>query len=186
MGRFERLDSKLLRGAPLKPGHGRMASFCLSYQVWQRQPLVTAESSILDSVAQLVLYTGPMNLSSIGYLIARRRRAKRLTLAALASSAGVGRSPLAALESGKLPELGFVKLARLCDVVGLVLEARPLERDSPLMPHRHLTEAAGRDLTKAAIEDVIVRGDIAAWRGPVRAIRAGQQGGPRQSRTAGS
>jgi transcriptional regulator with XRE-family HTH domain len=117
-----------------------------------------------------------MNLSSVGYLIAQRRRAKGLTLAALASSAGVGRSTLAALEAGKLAELGFVKVARLCDAVGLVLEARPLELETPLMPHRHLTEAAGRDLTKAAIEDVVVRGDIAAWRGLVRAIRARQQG----------
>jgi transcriptional regulator with XRE-family HTH domain len=118
-----------------------------------------------------------MNLSSVGYLIAQRRRAKELTLSALASSAGVGRSTLAALESGKLPELGFVKVARLCDAIGLVLEARPLELDTPLMPHRHLTEAAGRDLTKAAIEDIVVRGDIAAWRGLVRAIRASRRAG---------
>jgi transcriptional regulator with XRE-family HTH domain len=117
-----------------------------------------------------------MNLSSVGYLIAQQRRAQGLTLTALASSAGVGRSTLAALESGKLPELGFVKVARLCNAVGLALEARSLELEAPLMPHRHLTEAAGRDLTKAAIEDVIVRGDIAAWRGLVRAIRARRQG----------
>jgi len=116
-----------------------------------------------------------MNLVSIGYLIAQRRRVKGLTLASLAASARVGRSTLAALESGKLPELGFVKVARICGAVGLVLEVRPATLDSPLMPHRHLTEAAGRDLTKAAIEDVIVRGDIAAWRGLVRAIRARHQ-----------
>jgi len=124
-----------------------------------------------------VLYSGLMKLSSVGYLIARERRAKGLTLAALASSAGVGRSTLAALEAGKLPELGFEKVARLCAAVGLVLEARPLELDVPLMAHRHLTEASGRDLTKAAIEDVIVRGDIAAWRGLVQAIRAGRHRG---------
>ena len=113
-----------------------------------------------------------MNLVSIGRLVARRRRTSGLTLSDLASSAGVGRSTLAALEAGKLPELGFVKVARICAAVGFVLEARPLELDAALMPHRHLTEAAGRDLTKAAIEDVIVRGDISAWRGLVRALRA--------------
>lgn len=118
-----------------------------------------------------------MNLASIGHVIARKRRAKGLTLAGLASAAAVGRSTLAALEGGKLPELGFAKVARLCDAVGLVLEARELELETPLMPHRHLTESAGRDLTKAAIEDVVVRGDIAAWRGLVRAIRARQRGG---------
>jgi transcriptional regulator with XRE-family HTH domain len=128
-------------------------------------------SSIL-ACPKKVLYAGHMNLSSLGHLIAERRRAKNLTLAALASAAGVGRSTLAGLESGKLPELGFVKTARICAAVGLVLEARALELEAPLMPHRHLTEAAGRDLTKAAIADVIVRGDISAWRGLVRAIHA--------------
>jgi transcriptional regulator with XRE-family HTH domain len=118
-----------------------------------------------------------MKLSSIGYLIGQQRRAKGLTLADLAASARVGRSTLAALEAGKLPELGFEKVARLCEAAGLVLELRPLELDTPLMPHRHLTEAAGRDLTKAAIEDVVVRGDINAWRGLIRAIRAAQHRG---------
>jgi transcriptional regulator with XRE-family HTH domain len=117
-----------------------------------------------------------MNLISIGHLIAERRRARGLTLADLAASADVGRSTLAALEAGKLPELGFVKVARICAAVDLVVDVRSLELDAPLMPHRHLTEAAGRDLTKAAITDVITRGDISAWRGLVRAIRAHKQG----------
>jgi transcriptional regulator with XRE-family HTH domain len=118
-----------------------------------------------------------MNLITVGHLIAEQRRAKGLTLSALAADAQVGRSTLAALEAGKLPELGFAKVARLCASVGLVLEARQPRLDAPLMAHRHLTTAAGRDLSKAAIEDVIVRGDIAAWRGLIQAIRASQQGG---------
>ena len=133
------------------------------------------QSSILD-LWNIVLYAGLMNLASIGHMIAQRRRAKGLTLADLASSAGVGRSTLAALEAGKLPELGFAKVARICAAVGLVLEVRPPELDTPLMSHRHLTETAGRDLTKTAIEDIIVRGNIAAWRGLVRALRTTRQG----------
>ncbi len=43
--------------------------------------------------------------------------------------------------------------------------------EKPLAPHRHLTDSAGRELTKAAMEDVIIRGDIASWRGLVAAIR---------------
>ena len=112
-----------------------------------------------------------MNLTSIGHQVGQQRREKRLTVAELAASAGVGRSTLAALEAGKLSELGFVKVGRICAAVGLVLEARPLELDAPLMPHRHLTDAAGRDLTKAAIADIIVRGDISAWRGLIRTLR---------------
>lgn len=117
-----------------------------------------------------------MNLDAIGRLIAQRRRDKGLTLAELATTARVGRSTLAALEHGKLSELGFAKIARICAELDLTLEPRPLALDAPLMRHRHLTEAAGRDLTKAAIEDVITRGEFSAWRGLVRAVRADPTG----------
>lgn len=117
-----------------------------------------------------------MDLASLGRMIAAQRRASGLTLAALAATAGVGRSTLAALESGKLRELGFARVARICAAAGIVLEARPPLLDKPLMTHRHITEAAGRDLTKTAVEDVIVRGDIGAWRGLVRALRTDETG----------
>ena len=117
-----------------------------------------------------------MNLQSIGRLIAERRHAKGLTLSQLAARAAVGRSTLAALESGKLPELGLSRVARLCEAVDLVLDARPLQLEAPILPHRHLTEAAGRELTKAAIDDIITRGDVAAWRALVSAMRADETG----------
>jgi len=118
-----------------------------------------------------------MNLQSIGRLIAERRRAKGLTLTQLAATAGVGRSTLAALESGKLPELGLERVSRLCAALDLVLEARPLHLDVPILEHRHLTEAAGRDLTKAAIDDIITRGDIKSWRALVSAMQLDKTGG---------
>lgn len=117
-----------------------------------------------------------MPLSSVGQLIAEHRRRKGLTLRELASAARVGRSTLAALEAGKVPELGFTKVERICVALDLVVDARPLSLDAPVMPHRHLTERAGRDLTKAAIEDVIVRGDVTAWRRLVGAIRKDKTG----------
>jgi transcriptional regulator with XRE-family HTH domain len=117
-----------------------------------------------------------MNLRTIGNLIAERRRQKGYTLAELASKAKVGRSTLAALEAGTLRELGLGRVSRLCAAVDLVLEARPLLLEEPLMPHRHLTESAGRDLTKAAIEDILMNGNINAWRGLVRAISADESG----------
>jgi len=60
-----------------------------------------------------------MNLQTIGHLIAEGRRAKGLTLTQLAAQAAVGRSTLAALEAGKLPELGLERVARLCAAVDL-------------------------------------------------------------------
>jgi transcriptional regulator with XRE-family HTH domain len=117
-----------------------------------------------------------MNLQSIGRLIAERRRAKGLTLTQLAAQAAVGRSTLAALEAGKLPELGLERVARLCAAVDLVLEARPLELSKPLMAHRHLSETAGRELTKAAIDDIITRGTIGTWRKLVEAMNADKTG----------
>lgn len=117
-----------------------------------------------------------MNLQTIGRMIAEKRRAKGYTLSELAAKAQVGRSTLAALESGKLLELGLGRVARLCAAVDLVIEARPLLLDEPLMPHRHLTDTAGRELTKAAIEDILTRGNIAAWRGLVQAIGRDETG----------
>ena len=117
-----------------------------------------------------------MNLRAVGRLIGERRRARKLTLPQLAAAAGVARSTLAALESGKLVELGFNRVARLCAAVDLMVDVRTPMLDAALMEHRHLTTIAGRELTKAAIDDVITRGDVSAWRGLARAIRADKSG----------
>jgi transcriptional regulator with XRE-family HTH domain len=117
-----------------------------------------------------------MNLQTIGHLIAEQRRAKGLTLSQLAAQAAVGRSTLAALEAGKLPELGLERVARLCAAVDLVLEVRPLELSEPLMVHRHLSEVAGRELTKAAIDDIITRGTIGTWRKLIQAMNTDKTG----------
>jgi transcriptional regulator with XRE-family HTH domain len=105
------------------------------------------------------------------------RRARNLTLAQLAAQASVGRSTLAAFEAGKLPELGFARVARICAALGLIVDVRPPLLDAPVIAHRHLTETAGRELTKAAIADIILRGDVLAWRtlfGAAREDRTGR------------
>ncbi len=117
-----------------------------------------------------------MNLTSVGRLIREARRSKGFTLRQLAAAAGVGRSTLAALEAGTIAELGFQKVSRICEALDLAVEVRPFALEAPLMAHRHITESAGRELTKAAIEDVIVRGDVAAWRGLVHALRKDKSG----------
>ncbi len=112
-----------------------------------------------------------MDLQSAGSLVAARRRAMGKTLVQVAARAAVGRSTLAAFEAGKLPELGFARVARICAAVDLVVDVRPPLLESPIIPHRHLTDAAGRELTKAAIDDIIMRGDVVAWRKLFKAMR---------------
>lgn len=117
-----------------------------------------------------------MNLLTVGRLLAKQRKAQKLTLPEVAQLAGVARSTVAALESGKLRELGFNKVVRLCTSLGLVVDVRTPLLKSSLMDHRHITDLAGRELTKAAIDDVLTRGDISAWRGLARAIRDDESG----------
>lgn len=117
-----------------------------------------------------------MDLVSLGRLIATRRRAQGLTLAALAEAAGIGRSTLAALESGRLPELGFNKVARICAAAGILLETRPplLDRSQMLLPQ--LTDTSGSDFTREAIVEVIGRGDIRAWQALARTVQTEESG----------
>jgi hypothetical protein len=44
------------------------------------------------------------------------------------------------------------------------------------MAHRHLSEFAGRELTKAAIDDIITRGTIGTWRNLIQAMNADKTG----------
>jgi len=129
---------------------------------------------MLDSpVYWTVLYTGrakkenTMDLFSLGRLISERRCAQGLTLADLAEAAGVGRSTLAALESGKLPELGFNKVARICAAAGIRLESQP-----PL-PYWYPT---GRELTREFLAETILHGDADAWQELLRALKRDDRG----------
>lgn len=109
-----------------------------------------------------------MDLDSLGRLISERRFAQGLTLADLAARARVGRSTLAALESGKLPELGFNKVARICAAAGILLETRP--------PLRELPRPRRPEFTKPVIQAMIEREDVDAWHGLVRAMRKDDRG----------
>jgi transcriptional regulator with XRE-family HTH domain len=114
-----------------------------------------------------------VDLLSLGYLISEQRRAQGLTLADLAEAAGVGRSTLAALEAGKLAELGFNKVARICAAAGILLQTTPPLR---YYPPRGLHDAKGRELTAEVIEDIILLGDGDAWHELLRALRKDDRG----------
>ncbi len=62
-----------------------------------------------------------LDLFDIGAEVARRRRELRLTQPALAQRAGVSRATIAALEGGRLRELGFNKVVMILACLGLDL-----------------------------------------------------------------
>ena len=76
-----------------------------------------------------------LDLVTLGRTAAARRRTLRLTQAALAQRARVGRVTIDALENGRLGELGFTKVARILAALGLELRtaeaagARPTLED---------------------------------------------------------
>lgn len=85
-------------------------------------------------------------------------------------------STIASLEAAKLSELGLERVSGLCAAVDLVLEVRHAAPNEPLMAHRHLSDMAGRELTKAPIEDIITRGTISTWRKLIDAVNSDAPG----------
>lgn len=117
-----------------------------------------------------------MDLLTIGRLINARRYAQGLTLAALAEAAEVGRSTLAALESGKLPELGFNKVARICAAAGITLETRPHLLEPEWLGLRRRPDPAGPGTTGEAIAEVIARAHFGAWQALAREVQSDETG----------
>lgn len=66
-----------------------------------------------------------MQLPAIGAQLRAARRNGGLTQTQLASSLGMSRATISALESGRCEELGVSKLIRLLELVGLQLTVAP-------------------------------------------------------------
>jgi transcriptional regulator with XRE-family HTH domain len=73
------------------------------------------------------------DLISLGSEIAERRKALKLSQAALARKAGVSRATLEALENGRAGELGFSKLSKLLAAVGLELKLQAASSHRPTL-----------------------------------------------------
>lgn len=66
-----------------------------------------------------------MDLAQFGSHLREARRARGLTQEQLASSLGMSRATVSAIESGRCEEIGVRKLAALFDLVGLQLIVTP-------------------------------------------------------------
>jgi transcriptional regulator with XRE-family HTH domain len=72
-------------------------------------------------------------LSSLGRLIAKRRKAMGLTQRGLAQRARVGLSTVDALENGRLGELGYTRITNVLSVLGLELKTREANAGRPTL-----------------------------------------------------
>ena len=74
-----------------------------------------------------------LDLNEVGQRVRLLRRAAKLTQPEMAKCSGVSRATIAALENGKLGELGFVKLTKILAVVGLDLRLTTANLNRPTL-----------------------------------------------------
>lgn len=61
-------------------------------------------------------------MAELGYHLRRARKARGLTQSAIAAKAGIARETVSQFESGMAKDLGFAKVVRLLEAVGLDLQ----------------------------------------------------------------
>jgi len=74
-----------------------------------------------------------LTLSSMGEQIAARRKALRMSQAALAKKATVGHSTLDALENSRIGELGFSKISKILSALGMELKLQEISAQRPTL-----------------------------------------------------
>ena len=88
------------------------------------------------------------DLISLGSEIAERRKALKLSQAALARKAGVSRATLEALENGRAGELGFAKLTKLLAALGLELKLQEAGSHRPTLDELLREDLDDKDLDR--------------------------------------
>jgi DNA-binding XRE family transcriptional regulator len=74
-----------------------------------------------------------MELIEIGQMVQKCRKTKQWTQPELARRVGVSRATIAALENGKVKELGFVKIVKILMTVGLELRVVTANLNRPTL-----------------------------------------------------
>jgi len=73
------------------------------------------------------------DLLEIGSAVRARRKELKLTLPALSERSGVSRARIAALETQRIPEIGFKNLVSVLNAIGLDLRLTTLNRNRPTL-----------------------------------------------------
>jgi transcriptional regulator with XRE-family HTH domain len=104
------------------------------------------------NVQNIRYFCAVMDLLDVANAIRARRRELRMTQAELAKQASLGCSTLNALENGKLPELGTMRLLNVLEVLGLTLTVTRMPDRRPTLDDRYAeqAEAARRERDMAA------------------------------------
>jgi transcriptional regulator with XRE-family HTH domain len=74
-----------------------------------------------------------MDLLDLGELIKKTRRVQKLTQGELVIRAGLSRARLDALENGRISDIGFKKLMRVLNTLGLDLRSTQLNDSRPTL-----------------------------------------------------
>ena len=108
-----------------------------------------------------------MNLQELGGLVRKRREALGLSQQRLAQLAGLSRTTINLLETGRLTDLGIAKVNDLMDLVGLRLHAEFDERPQPsalLMASRSASVSYKEILTPEELLAALSTGKIPSGR----------------------
>lgn len=71
-----------------------------------------------------------MRLQEFGYVVRKARRARDMTQASLAKTAGLSRTTINQIENGVFPDIGMNKAQGILAPLGLVLQIQPVRRSS--------------------------------------------------------
>ena len=98
-----------------------------------------------------------MRLQELGYTIRKARRARGLTQARVAQSAGLSRTTINQLENGLFPDIGMRKAQAILEALGLDLQVKPAPR--PRRPNyvRMACTTAGVSFREKLTESELVR-----------------------------
>lgn len=101
-----------------------------------------------------------MNISTIGILIRKEREACGLSQKALASASHVSRVTIVNLETGKVGDIGAMKLSAITDVIGLPMFSSGRKTDFIKVVLGNLNTSYKKSMSPPVLENLMLSGKI--------------------------